>query len=148
MASLERSVLIQAPVEMVFQCMDDPSNQPKITSDSARIEDVEKLPGGGTQSSYVYKLGPGMEVKGQLTTSEYTPNERIVYDFSGGLQGNIWWLFEAVDDSSSRVTYKADYDLDMPLLGEAISSLAAKFSETEVETQLANLKQLVEGKTA
>lgn len=148
MASLERSVVIQAPVETVFQCMDDPTNQPKITSDSARIEDVEKLPEGGTQSSYIYKLGPGMEVKGQLTTSAYTPNEQIVYDFSGGLQGSIWWLFEAIDSSRSRVTYRADYDLDMPLLGDAILSLAAKFSEEEIETQLANLKQLVESEWA
>lgn len=148
MASLERSVVIQAPVEKVFQCMDDPSNQPQITSDSARIEDVKRLPGGGTQSSYIYDLGPGMEVKGQLTTSEYQPNERIVYDFSGGLKGNIWWLFEAIDDRSSRVIYKADYDVDMPLLGDAIASMAAKFSAEEVETQLSNLKQLVESESA
>lgn len=148
MASLERSIVIQAPVEDVFQCMDDPSNQPKITSDSARIEDVERLPGGGTQSKYVYHLGPGMEVEGQLTASEYVPNQRIVYDFSGGLKGNICWLFESIDDHSSRVIYQADYDVDMPLLGDAIASMAAKFSEEEVETQLSNLKQLMESRAA
>lgn len=144
MASLERSIVIQASVESVFECMDDPVNQPKITSDAARIEDVEKLPQGGTQSKFIYKIGPGMEVKGRLTTVDYIPNQRIVYDFSGGLKGNIWWLFESIDDDSSRVTYKADYHLDMPLLGDTLANLAAKFSEEEVETQLANLKELME----
>jgi ribosome-associated toxin RatA of RatAB toxin-antitoxin module len=50
------------------------------------------------------------------------PNRRILYDFSGGLQGNIQWKFEPIDSDQSRVTYTADYELDMPLLGDMVAS--------------------------
>ncbi|MGF1495596.1 MAG: SRPBCC family protein [Elainellaceae cyanobacterium] len=143
MATIERSIEIKAPVNQVFEYMDDPLHQPQITPSMTAVKDIERLSNGGTRSHYTYKMA-GIPLKGTAEAIEYTPNERIVFQLSGGIDGKIWWLFGPVNSNNSRMTYRTEYTVPVPVLGEPLAKLATVFNEREVETKLANLKTVME----
>lgn len=143
MATVERRVTIQAPVETLFAYMDNPDHQAEIASDATTIESVERLPSGGIKSRYSYDVA-GMSFTGQLETVRYQPNRCIVFNLSGGLDGTITWNFQAIDATTSQMTYRGDYSVNLPFLGDSVAAVAAKFNETEIETQLSNLKRILE----
>jgi uncharacterized membrane protein len=145
MASVTRSIVIHAPLPDVFAYMENPDNQPEISSDATTVESVEKLPSGGISSRYTYEVA-GMSFSGKIRTIDYVANDYIKFALSGGLDGTILWKFDALEDGVTQMTYSGDYDIDVPLIGGAISNVAAEFNAQEIETQLANLKAAMESK--
>lgn len=143
MATIERDITINVPPSQVFTYMDDPHHQPQITPSMTKVTDVERLPNGGTRSHYVYKMA-GIEFEGTAEAFEYVPEQRIAFNLSGGIEGKIWWIFEPTDTNSTRVIYRTEYTLPVPVLGEPLAKLAAAYNEREVETKLANLKTVME----
>lgn len=143
MAAVEESIVIKAPVEAVFNYMKDPAHQSEISSGAARLEDVERFDDGSIRSRFVYNIA-GMEFGGRLETIDYQPYDQIAFKLSGKLDGTIWWQFEAMGEQRSRMTYRADYEIAVPLLGGAIAEVAAQFNRQEVETELSNLKRILE----
>ena len=144
MATIERSIDIHAPATQVFEYMDNPMHQPVITPSMSEVRDVERLPNGGTRSHYIYKIA-GVPFEGTAEAIEYVPNERIVFQLKGGIDGKIWWLFEPTGADQSRMTYRTEYTVPVPVLGERLAKMASGYNEREVDTKLANLKAIVEG---
>ena len=68
MAKLEKTITIKAPVEKVFNYIDDSTNLPEIWPSLVEVTDVQPLPNGGHTIRWVYKMA-GMRFKG---TSEIT----------------------------------------------------------------------------
>jgi uncharacterized membrane protein len=144
MAKIERSVIINAPAKQVFEYMDDPLHQPVITPSMAAVKDVERLPNGGTRSHYIYKMA-GVPFEGTAEAIEYVPDELIAFQLKGGIDGKIWWMFKPIDAQQSRVTYRTEYTVPVPVLGEPLAKMANGYNEREVGTKLANLKAIMEG---
>lgn len=145
MATVERSVTINAPVEEVFRYMDHPPHQAEITPGIAEVSNVERLPGGGSRSEWTYEM-VGVSFRGRVEATEYVPNRRIAFDMRGGVEGKIRWDFRP-RDWGTEFTYSADYTVPVPALGGALARLAVGHNEREVEATLANLKERMEGRT-
>jgi len=143
MAVIERQVDINAPIEDVFAYMDNPLHQPQITPSMTEVKSVERISNGGTRSHYVYKMA-GIQFEGTAEAFEYVPNSRIGFNLFGGIEGKIWWQFEPLDVHHSRMIYRAEYTVPVPVLGDALAKLATSYNEREVETKLANLKTMME----
>lgn len=142
MATVERSITIEAPLREVFEYMDYPPHQAEISPSIVEVENVERLPNGGSRSDWVYKM-VGVRLRGSVEAVAYEPNERIVFDMRGSIEGQIRWEFKR-RSGKTEVVYHADYTVPVPRLGEPLAKLASGYNEREVESTLANLKARME----
>ena len=130
--------VIDRPPEAVFEYMDVPENQARISPRLSGVETVGTLDNGGKRATYTYRLF-GLSFRGEVRGVVHDPPERIVFELSGDIDGRIEWEFETVE-GGTRVTYTASYDLGLPTpVGWLLSPLAARVNRRELEATIRNL---------
>ena len=142
MARIKKTITINAPVEEVFGYVEEPANVPEYWPSVIEVKDVEPLPNGGTKYRWVYKMA-GVRFEGSSEAMEYVPNQRTVTDNKGGVPGTITWTYEP-EDGGTKVTFEAEYTVNVPLLRRLAESFLVKVNEQEAETVLANVKAKME----
>ena len=134
------TIVIDRPPEAVFEYMDVPENQARISPRLSTVETTGTLDSGGKRARYIYRLF-GLSFEGDVRGVEHRPPERIVFEMTGDIDGRIEWGFEPVE-GGTRVTYTATYDLGLPpLLDRLLGPLADRFNRRELETTLENLAE-------
>lgn len=129
---------IDRPPEAVFEYMDVPENQARISPRLSGVETVGTLDNGGKRATYTYRLF-GLSFQGEVQGVVHEPPERITFDLSGDIEGRIEWEFEPVD-GGTQVTYTATYDLGLPrLVGLLLAPVTDRFNRRELEATLRNL---------
>ncbi|PSQ24085.1 SRPBCC family protein [Halobacteriales archaeon QS_9_67_17] len=141
MVAVSESIEIDAPVDAVFDYMDDPHNQAEISPSIADIRDVEQDE-TGKSLAFTYEMA-GVSLDGRLETETYDPETEIVFDMQGALSGTITWEFEPTD-GGTRVTYAAEYDFPSDVLEAVVHPFAERYNERELRTTLENLKTRME----
>jgi len=142
-AKLTKSVVINAPVEKIFDYLDDPNNLPGIWPGMEAVSDVGRLSNGGVCYKYVYKIA-GMRLDGYSEDIEHVQNVRTVSKSSGGVDSTATVDF-APEGAGTRVTVVSEYVIPMPVLGKLAEAVVVKLSEQDAEALLANLKKKMEG---
>jgi uncharacterized protein YndB with AHSA1/START domain len=142
MANVERSIVIQAPVEKVFGFAADPSHLPEFWTSMIEVKDIQPLANGGHRFRWVYQMA-GMRFEGTSDDVEYLPNQRMVQKSKGGIDSTITWTFQP-EAGGTRVTFLAEYKVPVPLLGRLAEAMIVKVNEHETEALLANLKARME----
>lgn len=142
MESLTKSVLINAPVEKVFNHVADPTSHPKFWSAISDITNVQTLPNGGRSFNWKYKMG-GMRFDGASEWKEYIPNQRIVSVSTKGIDSTIRWLFQP-EAGGTRMTFEVEYRIPVPLIGKVAENMLIKQNEGVAKELLANLKAQME----
>jgi uncharacterized protein YndB with AHSA1/START domain len=142
MARIKKTIKIDAPVEEVFGYVEEPANVPEYWPSVIEVKDVEPLPNGGTKYRWVYKMA-GVRFEGSSEAMEYVPNQRTVTDNKGGVPGTITWTYEP-EDGGTKVTFEAEYTVNVPLLRRLAESFLVKVNEQEAEAVLANVKAKME----
>ena len=135
-------VVIDRPREAVFEFMDVPENQGRLSPRLSSVRTRGTLDGGGKRASYTYSLF-GLAFEGEVRGVEHEPPERIVFEMVGDIEGRIEWRFEPTD-GGTRVTYAAEYDLGLPSILETLAGpLVAWFNRRELTATLHNLQEAV-----
>ncbi|MFA1611325.1 SRPBCC family protein [Halobellus rubicundus] len=130
-------IVVDRPREAVFEYMDVPENQARISPRLSAVETLGTLDNGGKRASYTYRLGLGFD--GEVRGVVHEPPERVVFEMDGDIEGRIEWTFEE-DDGGTRVTYTAEYDLGLPTaLDLLLRPLTNRYNRRELERTLANL---------
>ena len=142
MATVNKSITINAPTEKVFEYILEPTNMLEIWPSVIETKDIQPLPNGGTKFRWVYKMA-GMRFEGTSQDTEVVPNQRIVTINKGGIESEIIWEFQPVGEAT-KVTMKGDYTVPIPLIGKLAEAFIVKLNENEGETVLANLKARME----
>ena len=142
MARIVKTVTIDAPVEEVFGYVEEPANVPEYWPSVIKVRDVEQLPNGGTKYGWVYKMA-GVRFEGSSEAVEYIPNQRTVTENKGGVPGTVTWTYEP-ENGGTKVTFEAQYTVNLPLLRGLAESFLVKVNEQEAETVLANVKARME----
>ncbi len=133
------TTVIDRPPAAVFEYMDVPENQARISPRLSSVETIGTLDTGGKRASYTYRLF-GLSFDGEVRGIEHRPNERIVFEMTGDIEGRIEWTFEPVE-GGTRLTYAAEYDLGLPpLVDRLLGPLADRFNRREIESTLENLR--------
>jgi len=138
----ETTITINAPVEKVFDYVNQPTNLPEIWPSMVEVKDVQRLPNGGTSFRWVYKMA-GMRFEGTTEDTEYVPNQRVVSKSTGGIESLFTWTFQP-EDSGTKLTVEVEYTVPIPLLGKIAEAFIVKQNERELELVLANLKAKME----
>lgn len=142
MIDVEESIRIAAPRAEVFEFLDRPAVQPEFTPSLTRSELLERLDNGGSRVAYTYTMA-GIDFDGEIAATEYEPDERIYWELSGDLSGEIEWTFEDVQ-FGTRLTYAAGYDLPLGILEKLARPVVERYNERELRTTLANVKARIE----
>lgn len=145
MLTVREHVDVNAPVETVFDYMDEPRHQPEITPSLTNSHLLERLPNGGSRVRYTYTIF-GVPFSGEVRATDYVPNERIVWSMEGDLKGTIRWYFQSLDrDERTRFTYAATYALPGPSVFHfLLKPLVRRYNEREVPALLERLKACTE----
>jgi uncharacterized membrane protein len=142
MATVNKSITINAPIEKVFKYATEQTNLPEIWPSLLENKVVERLPNGGAKSQYVYKMA-GMRFEGISIDTEYIANQRVVSKTEGGVESELTWEFQS-EGEATKVTFRGEYTVPIPLLGKLAEAFIVKQNENEAETILANLKARME----
>jgi uncharacterized membrane protein len=142
MAKVERSITINAPVEKVFNYIDDPLNQLEWVPSTMEITDVSGS-GVGQHYRWTYKMA-GVLLKGETTVTEHLPNERIVTQIKGGVT-STWILSFKTQDGGTMMELDIEYTIPIPVIGKLAEKIVLKRNEREADLAMANVKEKMEG---
>lgn len=88
MATIEKSISINAPVNEVSSYLDEPINLPDIWPSLIETNNIQRLPNGGTKFGWVYKMG-GLRFKGSSEAIDYRPKEYGIFRNSSGIASRM-----------------------------------------------------------
>ena len=142
MAKVKRSITINAPVEKVFNYIDDPLNQLEWVPSTMEITDVSGS-GVGQHFRWTYKMA-GVLLKGETTVTEHLPNERIVTQIKGGVT-STWILSFKTQDGGTMMELDIEYTIPIPVIGKLAEKIVLKRNEREADLAMANIKEKMEG---
>lgn len=138
MPMLERAITIHAPVERVFDFVDDPKNLPKIWPSLYEIKSVKRLPNGGHSFDWLYNMA-GQHLEGKVETVERVAYKRIVDKALGGIETRFVWTFQG-ENGTTKVKFEADYEVPPKYFPREEMPFVLRRNEFEADTLLANLK--------
>lgn len=142
MTTIERSIVIKAPVKDVWAYVEDPVHLPEIWPSMVEVKDVEALPKGGHRYHWLYKMA-GMRFEGDSETVDFEPERHFLQKNSGQIPSSFDWTF-IPENGSTRLDLRTEYEIPKSLLGKLKEAFIRKLNEREADTFLANLKDRVE----
>ena len=141
-----RSIHIDAPVETVFEHVEDPKNfyaamAATSPQDPPRLLDVDVKPEGvGSTYQWTFHLWSLLYVGGTMTREEYVPNERIV-DHSS--TGPVWTFTFTPDATGTTLSLACDVSSKVPLL-DKLEDAVFWNGDRDLDAWLENFKKAIE----
>lgn len=142
MATITKSIMIEAPVKQVFSYVDEPVNLPEIWPSMVEVKDVATLPTGGHKFHWIYKMA-GKRFEGDAETVEFELDRHILRKSTGTFPSTFEYTFFP-ENGRTKLELKAVYDPPKDLVGKFAEPFILKLNEREAETVLANLKDRLE----
>jgi uncharacterized protein YndB with AHSA1/START domain len=146
MATLTRSITIDAPVDTVFDYALDISQLWRAKD--VALTDVDIKPEGVGTSARLYTHLLGFHLEGGVEYTEVVPGQRIVVQAHFFAEKPTWTFTFEPADGRTKVTAEGEWALKVPLVGKPIERMMVKEHEPFVEGMLDNLKTQVEAKAA
>ncbi len=145
MPRVESSIVINGPIERVYECAKDVERFPEFMQD---VKDVKIIERDGSRvisewSAYI----PDFMMTVKWTEEDLWDDVARKCDFSlikgdyAAYSGN--WTFTTVD-GTTRFDSVVDYEYDVPLIGALIKGLVFKKVQENVEQILQSVKAKVE----
>ncbi len=144
MATIHKSIDIDAPAERVFAILADPKRlaeyAPGVTS-VENIRQTEQHLGDSFRATYAVL---GLHFSMTFTATEYEHPTKLTTRFEGGMKGTWTWLLER-RGNSTHMTTAMEYEMAGGVLGKAMNAvLVERMNEKNAERLLENLKLVSE----
>ena len=141
MMSLNQSVGINAPTDVVFAYVTEPATMAEWIPPMVQTRDIVGS-GEGQQFEWTYKLA-GLLFRGQSVVVEHVPNEVSVYQSIGAIS-STWTFRVASHDSGAKFTVDIAYDVPVPVLGKLAERVIVSRDSRNLDSALANVKEILE----
>jgi carbon monoxide dehydrogenase subunit G len=150
MPVIKKSATIQAPVEQVFDTVDDPERVTEYAPGVSKVSDVQRSEQrvGDTFVVTYNVLGLHMDEKFKVTGHQ-RPNS-IENEVDGPMAGTFRWAFQPEGPSATLASVEVDYQLRGPSgIARAVDALLLeRMNQRNMERMLENLQMILEGKPA
>ena len=144
MATINKSIDIDAPAERVFEMLTDPKRLPEYAPGLISVENIrqtEQHIGDSFRATYSVL---GLHFSMTFTATEYEEPTKLTTRFEGGMKGTWTWLLEP-RGKSTHLTTKMEYEMAGGALGKAMNAmLVERMNEKNAEQLLENLKLVSE----
>lgn len=140
----ERSMHIDAPVDKVFDFLQDPYHFIELFPEKDRsnmaVTEIHRTPDGvGSTYTMIGRMFL-FQIKWVITREEYVPNERIV-DHAN--LGGVWTCTFEPDETGSTLTLAFGWSSKVPLLGELADRIGWD-GDADLDAMLERVKKAVE----
>lgn len=142
METIKKTVLIDAPVNEVFDFFTDANHLLEIWPSMVEIKNARSDEKGGHSFDWTYKMA-FMHFHGHAETIEVKPNELRVVKNEKGIPSTFRWTY-VPRGKQTEVKVEVEYELPVPLIGKLAEPFLRKINERDAETLLANLKERFE----
>ena len=144
MVTVESSVLINQPIEKVFEFVTTPENDAQWY---IGLESRDHTPGepagvGSTSMSEIRFLGVGVTVEWEVIGYE-APNMIAVKTTKGPVSVEAGYTFEAVAEGQTKVTVKGEADVTG--IFDLAEPLVERMAQRQWDASFENLKDVLEG---
>ena len=144
MVKVEGSILLNAPVEKVFDYLADPKANVEVMPSMVDVRDIEDPPGHvGGHFHWTYKMA-GIKFDGETRVLEWEKNNHVVTESKGGIRSKWRFSYEPAAQGS-KLTIAVEYEVPVPVLGKLAEAVVRRQNEKELELVLSNVKARVEG---
>jgi uncharacterized protein YndB with AHSA1/START domain len=147
MATLTRSITIDAPVETVFDYALDIRNLWVIPD--VGLADVDQKPEGVGSTARVFAHFLGIHFSMKLEILEVVRPDKIVLKITSNTPDRPLWTltFEPAEDGT-KLTMLGEWHINVPGVGGPMEDMQARSHKVVVDGILANLKEKVEALVA
>lgn len=143
MVKVEKSVIVKAPVEKVFDYMAEAKSNLEWIPGMMDIRDFQDTDNHiGAHFRWTYKMA-GIRFEGETTTLEWVQNKKMVTQSKGGINSKWDFTFEPQKDAT-RLLLSVEYEVPIPVLGKLAEAVIRNQNEREAEMALSNLKARME----
>jgi hypothetical protein len=146
MLVVEKNIILKVPVEFAVRYLSDPSHLTEFCQNMIEVSDIERQMPRSGKFAWVYKM-MGARIFGEAKFHETKHNQQIDLHFWGGIQGNIVWQFQPLDEGT-LVEIKLDYITPSPLLKKHSENAILRQNEHAIEQMFINLKTRLEAEYA
>jgi uncharacterized membrane protein len=144
MTTVERSVLINTPVDAIETIMDDARRLPEWYAGIEQADSDDVFPEPGGKVDMVYKAA-GITFTLTQTSLERVPGQGGVNQMEGMITGTNHLTYTP-EGEGIRVTMRFEYQMPGGGLGKVVDRLLVeRMNAQNLERSLANLKTLAEG---
>nr|WP_281274905.1 SRPBCC family protein [Georgenia muralis] len=140
---LTRSVLIDAPVERVYEDVLDIGTFWTGAPDVA-MRSVRRTPDGVGTSARIYTHWLGAHMEGGLEIVEAVRPERVVAKVTFGPESPMWTFTLEPVDGGTRLSGQGRWHLGVPVVGKRFVTMMAASHEEFLEQMLAGAKERLE----
>jgi len=134
MATLTRSITIDAPVDTVFDFALDIGRLWKMKD--VTLTDVDIKPDGVGTSARMYTHLLGFQVEGGIEYTEVIPGQRIVAQVHFFAEKPTWRFTFEPADGGTKVTAEGEWIVKVPVVGKPIEGMMVKEHEPFLEAML------------
>jgi uncharacterized protein YndB with AHSA1/START domain len=142
MAKIDKEIIVNAPLEKIFDYVSKPSNLPQIWPGLVEIKNEQLLPDGGYRAEWLYKMG-GIFLQGTGKYTDIVPKQWFTIETKGAVDSTIMWTFWPHGEQT-QVTLTIDYRVPIPVLGRLAEMVIVKMNENQADLILANLRIILE----
>ena len=141
MAEIAKSIIIDAPVDKVFNYINDPRNMLEWHPNITKIRDVA---GKGTDQHWAwnYKM-LGIDFTGKAQVIGHIICTELRVENTGEIESNWTFGFRS-EAGGTRLDFAVDYTIPAPVLDRVTELLALQRNERVVKMALDNIKERME----
>ena len=144
MIKIEKSIVIEGPVEEVFAYASDLVHAREYFTGVEKVSDVRSLPSGGYSFKSVNKVD-GLHTEMTSEDVAFVRNERMVARARGALDEMLLTAtFERLEGGKTQVTCIEEHTLQGGILGKLGEPFFAKYLDHAAELTQASLKACIE----
>lgn len=149
MATLTRSIEIEAPVEKAFDYALDFRNVWGRGMPGIGLADVDIKPEGVGTSAKLFSHVLGLHLEMHVEYLEVVRPEKIVWKVTSPTPDRPHWTFTfEPSDVGTTFTVTGEWHIKVPAVGKRMEDLMVKAHEEYVAMMLTNVKEGVEGTSA
>ncbi|MGP8081109.1 MAG: SRPBCC family protein [Dehalococcoidales bacterium] len=138
MPKVDNEVIINAPVQDVFNYVSQPSNLQQIWPSLIEIKNEKLLPNGGYSYRWDYKMS-GIHFTGVGECIEMKPNLILASRNTGAIESTVLFKFLSIG-IQTKVSLTIDYKVPMSLLGHLTEIIILRMNAKEAGLILDNLR--------
>lgn len=147
MAKVSASIVINKPIEEVFDFAASPVNGPKFIPNLGENTNINpEEPGVGQTFDWHFNMF-GMSLSGNAEVTKFErPNKAVIE--TDGNNKTTWTYSFAKDDAGTKVTVEVDYVLHEDILRKFVDKVVIdKMNQRSADQMVENLKTILESKT-
>ena len=138
MPKVDNEVIINAPVQDIFNYVSQPSNLQQIWPSLIEIKNEKLLPNGGYSYRWVYKMS-GIHFTGVGECIDLKPNLVLASKNTGTIESIVMFKFLSMG-IQTKVSLTIDYQVPMSLFRQLTEIIILKMNAKEAGLILDNLR--------